>query len=138
MEKEKYYCTSGCGCEYPYGDGSHEGECVWKQIEISMTNEKDQEFKSVDELWKKHHYLKQYDRVGYIHLFRDFEEFILADRKIQKEKIVKMLNEVSITAYRGDDKEAVEKASLMQDIYYAGLKDKLVEKIICQTKQKKR
>lgn len=24
------YCTSGCGCEYPYGDNSHKRECVWK------------------------------------------------------------------------------------------------------------
>ena len=23
------YCTSGCGCAFPNGDGSHEGSCVW-------------------------------------------------------------------------------------------------------------
>ncbi len=26
---DEKYCTSGCGCEYPNGDGSHEKECVW-------------------------------------------------------------------------------------------------------------
>ncbi len=25
------YCTSGCGCAYPNGDGSHEFDCVWKR-----------------------------------------------------------------------------------------------------------
>ena len=30
MEWEEPYCTSGCGCEYPYGDGSHEYSCEFK------------------------------------------------------------------------------------------------------------
>lgn len=29
-ERKEYYCTSGCGCEYPNGSGAHEYECQWK------------------------------------------------------------------------------------------------------------
>lgn len=32
------YCTSGCGCPYPNGDGSHEFECVWKPNGNSYLN----------------------------------------------------------------------------------------------------
>lgn len=30
-DNDPMYCTSGCGCAYPNGDGSHEFGCVWKK-----------------------------------------------------------------------------------------------------------
>lgn len=37
-EMKEQYCTSGCGCKYPYGDGSHEFSCVWKEDTFSPYN----------------------------------------------------------------------------------------------------
>lgn len=31
-------CKSGCGCEYPYGSGAHEFECVWVDEKIGSEN----------------------------------------------------------------------------------------------------
>lgn len=30
LKLQEYYCTSGCGCKYPNGDGSHEHDCIWR------------------------------------------------------------------------------------------------------------
>lgn len=37
--KGKMYCTSGCGCSYPSGDGSHERSCVWEYDKYNPYNE---------------------------------------------------------------------------------------------------
>jgi len=34
-------CKSGCGCEYPNGSGSHEGECVWEESPLSTITNKE-------------------------------------------------------------------------------------------------
>ena len=33
--EDEYYCTSGCGCSYPSGNGMHERSCVWERDENS-------------------------------------------------------------------------------------------------------
>ena len=38
---------------------------------------KEQIEKEIMTLWKKHHYLKNIDKVGYIKLFEDFREVLI-------------------------------------------------------------
>ena len=50
--EDSMYCTSGCGCPYPYGNGSHERDCVWKEIPKQMPYKLDRiEYSTAEYEW---------------------------------------------------------------------------------------